>query len=64
MICGNCSKLIFKTDKRLCKKCNMNIYDSLSVVCHSCSVQDNVCAVCLKKQNINTISKGCKSCGR
>lgn len=64
MLCFNCSKLSLKSANRICNKCNLQIYDNLSVICSKCSSQDNVCGICLKKQVFHTLGKGCKTCGK
>lgn len=66
MFCASCSKLAFMVNaNRLCLRCNQHVNNNLSVLCESCSTQDSVCAVCLKKVNKNPqLVRACKSCGK
>ena len=67
MLCQNCSKLSKLESKRHCVRCTGTILDNISCICEACSKEQNLCAVCLKRMNIEKprpFADGCKSCGR
>lgn len=70
MFCPQCLKLSILNTKRTCVKCQGNILDNLSCICDKCSKENNICAICLKKINLNvgqngfSLRRGCSSCGK
>lgn len=68
MFCSNCAKLAILHTKKICIKCQGEIFNNLSVLCETCSARDKVCAICVKKtQNLlaaKLATSGCVPCGR
>lgn len=71
MLCIQCTKLAILPNKRICVRCQKEILNNLSCICDNCSIDQNICSICLKKimfsgspnkKNIRR-SGGCKSCG-
>lgn len=64
MLCVNCSKLSYIYANKKCIRCNSNVNINIAVLCDACSNSDRLCAICLKKTNLNkSQSKGC-GCGK
>lgn len=66
MLCSSCATLSILYSKRTCFRCKIEIYSNLYVICDTCATKDQVCNICLKKnnasQNIKKQSGGCR-CG-
>lgn len=71
MLCGACKKLAVLNTNKTCMKCKSAVYNSISVICESCSNNNKCCSACLKKiynglenPNYKSFNNGCKSCGK
>jgi hypothetical protein len=66
MFCSNCSKLSYQYTTKHCIKCKSYVYNTISVLCDTCSDNDLICSVCIKKINTikNKLGGGCNVCGR
>lgn len=66
MFCKSCSTLAVSFTKKNCFKCKSEMYLSIAVICSSCSHNEQICGICLKKlepaKNINDSRGGCR-CG-
>lgn len=68
MLCGHCNKLNFLNTEKICFRCKGEVYTNIAVICDNCSINSNICAVCLKKMNNSNVEKykysGCGACKR
>lgn len=70
MICLNCEKLAFSQQNKKCINCSADINYKQHVLCNSCSEQQKVCCVCIKKifkqENLKfkSFSSKCNTCGK